>query len=109
MDRNMITVKELIVRVVTGDPSKDPYGQGFSAIWAEAVVNDRSGIELLAEAKERHVFVTVRCAMLDVTGPITKGEVDGQSYKFVLAVEEMTCRNPKDAGVEVTRQGRGPG
>ncbi|MFO0875299.1 MAG: hypothetical protein U0575_15200 [Phycisphaerales bacterium] len=91
---DVIVVKELIVRVATGDPSEDPHGQGFSAIYAVVETNDTTTIERLIEAKQRRASVTIRCAMLDVFGPITKAGIGDQSHKFILAVDRMSHRTP---------------
>ncbi len=90
-----VVVRELAVRVVTGAPSEDPYGQGFSAIHADAMVDDPESVERLIDAKANRLPVTLRCAMLDVTGPISKAEAEGKSHRFVVAVEGVTYQKPK--------------
>jgi hypothetical protein len=108
MDDIVVIVDGLTVRVVTGAPSKDPYGQGFSSIYAEAAVSDKADVARLLDAKERRTSVTLRCAMLDVLGPITKVESESSAHRFVLAIEEMTYRKPTHAADRVEWLRRGP-
>jgi hypothetical protein len=97
MNEILVVVKEVTVKVLTGDPSEDPHGQGFSVIFAEALVEDDAAVDRLAVAKENGSPVTLRCAMLDVRGSVTKGEREGRSHRFVVAVEELTYRKPTHA------------
>lgn len=108
MDSIVVIVNELTVRVVTGDPSDDPYGQGFSAIYAEALASDKVDVARLLDAKERKASVTLSCAMLDVLGPITKAETGAKSTKFVLAIEGITYRRPTHPWEKVEPLRRGP-
>src|SRR5882762_2548829 len=108
MNDTLIIVKDLTVQVNTGAPAEDPYGQGFSVIYAEAVVSDGVDIERLLDAKERNVPVTLRCAMLDVIGLITKAGGDPRGQKFVLAIDAVTYRPPTHAWERVERVNRGP-
>jgi hypothetical protein len=92
-----VVVEQLSVRVVTGKPSEDPYGQGFSAIWAEVVVTDRVILGQLNDAKREKTPITLRCAMLDVTGCVTKSTRRWASTKFVLAIDDLRYRKPQKA------------
>lgn len=108
MDDIVIIVKELAVRVVTGDPSEDPYGQGFSVIFAEAAVSESADVARLLDAKERRARVTFRCAMLDAVGTITKAEAEPEAHKFGLSVEGVTYRKPTNAWERVEPLRRRP-
>jgi hypothetical protein len=72
------------------------------------LVEDATEVERLMGAKERRASVTLRCAMLDVTGQITKDEVEGRSHKFLMAVEGVTYRKPKHPWEGVVYRRRGP-
>jgi hypothetical protein len=90
-----IVVPDLTVRIVTGPPSDDPHGQGFSAIYAEVEISDKALIERLTSAKGDRTSLTLRCAMLDVCGPITKSVPATKGIKFVLAVQDLCYHKPK--------------
>jgi hypothetical protein len=108
MDNIVVIVNELTVRVVTGDPSEDTYGQGFSAIFADAFASDKVDVARLLDAKEQRAPVTLRCAMLDVFGPITKAETGAKSTSFVLSVEGITYRKSTHPWENVEPLRRGP-
>ena len=95
--KDPIVVPELSVGVVTGSPADDPYGQGFSAIYAEIVTADPTLLRVFSTAKHSRESVVVRCAMLDVIGPITKEtrERFRRRTKFVLSVEDVVYRKPE--------------
>jgi hypothetical protein len=93
MTNNIIVVPELAVRVVTGDTCYR-YENGFSAIYAEIAAEDASLTEQLSQAQHDGRVVTVRCAMLDIVGKISKCSVSSGVTTFVLAIEDMTYRKP---------------
>ena len=82
------------MQVATGEATEDPYGQGFAAIWATFEIVDRALIERLTQIASERASVTVRCAMLNVSGPITKTERIGQAVRFVLMVDDLVYRKP---------------
>ena len=91
MTSSIIVVPELAVRVVTGDTCyRDE--NGFSAIYAEVAAADTSLATRLSQAQEDGRVVTLRCAMLDVTGKITTCSADSGVKTFVLPIEDMTYR-----------------
>jgi hypothetical protein len=90
-----IVVPELSVHVVTGEAADDPHGQGFSAIYAEITTNDPVLIDKLSNSKQVRSTITLRCAMLDAVGLITKSTLNVGTSKFVLSVEDLRYRKPK--------------
>jgi hypothetical protein len=93
MTNNIIVVPQLGVRVVTGDTCY-PHENGFSAIYAEVAAEDASLAEQLSQAQQDGRVVTLRCAMLDVVGKISKCSVISGVKTFVLLIEDMTYRKP---------------
>ena len=93
MTNEIIVVPELAVRVVTGDTCYRSEG-GFSAIYAEVSAEDSTLAEQLAGAQKAGGVITLRCAMLDVTGTIGRPLNDATGKTFVLSVEDMTYRKP---------------
>jgi hypothetical protein len=89
---NAIIVQKLIVYVETGEAQDDPYGQGFSAIYAEATVQKNDLLKQLANTKKKNEVITLRCAMLEITGYITKVLPD---KKLILSVENVIYHKPK--------------
>lgn len=89
MTSTIIVVPELAVRVVTGDTCYR-YENGFSAIYAEVAAQDSGLAEQLSKAQKDGDVVTLRCAMLDVTGKITTLSVRSGVKTFVLPIEDMT-------------------
>ena len=92
-----IGVKRLSVNVVTGEAKDDPYGQGFAAISATSETDDEAVAQHLLHASREGEAVTVRCAMLDVTGPVTKLSVESGVTTFVVWVEQLAYRDPHAA------------
>ena len=90
-----IVVPDLSVRVVTGSPADDPHGQGFSAIYAEILTADAALLRIFSTAKQSRESIVVRCAMLDVIGPITKETHESGCTKFVLSIEDVVYRKPQ--------------
>jgi hypothetical protein len=90
---NIIVVPELTVRVVTGDTCYR-YEDGFSAIYAEVMAEDSGLVAQLSQAQVDGGLVTLRCAMLDVTGKITNFKAESEVKTFVLPIEDMTYRKP---------------
>jgi hypothetical protein len=96
MTKDIIVVPEVAVRVVTGDTCYQ-YENGFSAIYAEITAGDGSVAEQqLSKAHHDGCFVTVRCAMLDVIGRITKCSITSSAKTFVLPIDDITYRKPHD-------------
>ncbi|HWY39469.1 MAG TPA: hypothetical protein VNX27_01620 [Chthoniobacterales bacterium] len=93
MTGNIIIVPELAVRVVTGDTCYQ-YENGFSAIYAEVAAEDSSLAQQLSEALKDDRIVTLRCAMLDVVGKVSKCNVASGVKTFILPIEDMTYRKP---------------
>jgi hypothetical protein len=48
----------------------------------------------MSQAPEHRLTITLRCAMLDVTGLITNSRTDGTAKTYVLSIEDMTYRKP---------------
>ena len=90
-----IVVPELSVLVVTGSAADDPHRQGFSAIYAEIVTADAALAHTFSAAKQSREPIVVRCAMLDVIGTITKEASESGGTKFVLSIEDVVYRKPK--------------
>ena len=90
----VIVVPRLDVSVVTGEPKDDPYGQGFSAIFAAIETSDADMASRLRAVHRSGDTVTLRCAMLDVTGPITKVDRNSGVTKFILSVRQVCYRDP---------------
>ena len=93
MTTKILVMPELSVQVVTGETCYSSEG-GFSAIYAEVAPDDASLVSELSEVHERGEVITLRCAMLDVTGKITKCRTEGGKRVFVLWIEDMTYRRP---------------
>ena len=84
-----IIVSKLAVRAVSNE------AEDFSAIYAEIETSDKTLIKELTGAKQQKTPVALRCAMLDVTGCITKS-VRGISRKtFILAIDDICFRPPR--------------
>ncbi len=94
MTSNIIVVPELAVRVVTGDTCYQ-YENGFSAIYAEVAAEDSALAQLLSQAQKDGGVITLRCAMLDVVGKISKCNDAAGVKTFVLPIENMTYRKPQ--------------
>jgi len=93
MTNDTIVVPELAVRVVTGDTCYR-YEGGFSAIYAEVITENPLLAAQLSEAHKAGGVITLRCAMLDVTGKIGRPLDDTTGKTFVLSVVDMTYRKP---------------
>jgi hypothetical protein len=87
------TVPELAVKVVTGD-SCYPRENGFSSIVAKVAPEDGRLADKLAQAQAGKVTVTLRCAMLDVTGKIANSLSEGGKKVFILNVDDLIYRKP---------------
>mgnify|MGYP001548204302 CR=1 FL=1 len=93
MLKRMFTVPELAVDVATGETCYSREN-GFSAISARVAPEDAQLAENLTHAQKHRHIVTLRCAMLDVTGKITNClSVDGKK-SFVLSVDDIVYRKP---------------
>ena len=95
MISTVIVVPELTVHVVTGDTCYR-YENGFSAIYAEVVTDDPTLADQLRHAAEGGGVVTLRCAMLDVAGLLRVRREDGGGETFVVPVEDLTYRKPRE-------------
>jgi hypothetical protein len=100
----VIDVPEISVQVVTGEAAQDPYGQGFAAISAAFEVVDRALIERVVHIAGQGTSVKVRCAMISVSGPITRTERIGQAMRFVLMVDDLIYRKP--SGPRISRRSK---
>jgi hypothetical protein len=101
---SVITVPNLTLHIQTGEAEKDPYGQGFAAIYAEVQIGERLARDALTRAYNEQATVTVRCAMLDVLGRVTKSTRRGSRGGFVVAVEDLTYRKPDFTASLVNRR-----
>jgi hypothetical protein len=81
------------VEVVTGETCY-PVANGFSAIYSEVTTDDANSQRQLSEAQQNQLKITLRCAMLDATGPIGKCREEGLSKTFVLCLEDIRYRKP---------------
>ncbi len=94
-----ITVVDAIsVHVATGETCSPREG-GFSAIWAEIRTSDSTVRARLDRARTDSQMVTLRCAMVDVTGKVTRNELIGAECLFVVGVDDLIYRNPGNAAV----------
>jgi hypothetical protein len=91
---NVITVTRLSVDVEMGKATDDPHGQGFAAISATVETGDTAVVDQLERVHRERDTVTLRCAMLDVTGPITKVNTKRRTTEFVLSVRQLAYRDP---------------
>jgi hypothetical protein len=89
-----IIVPQLSIHVATGEAADDPWGQGFSAISAEVVTSDPVLVDILSNAKRERRQVVLRCALLDVIGPITRVATEAGSARFILSVDDLLYRKP---------------
>ena len=48
----------------------------------------------LSFAQKYSQIITLRCAMLDVTGKITKSHTQDDSEVFILSVDDLAYRKP---------------
>ena len=94
MTSNVIVVPELAVRVVTGETCYR-YEGGFSAIYAEVAAEDPMLAHQLSEAQKDGRVITLRSAMLDVTGKVSNCTDDADVKRFVLPIENMAYRKPR--------------
>ena len=87
MTSTMIVVPELAVRVVTGDTCYryETDFLRFMLRWVHKILVLRSNYPKRKDGDG----VTLRCAMLDVTGNITTLSVRSGVKTFVLPIEEM--------------------
>ena len=89
----MIQVQKLTVEVVTGETCYPGEG-GFSSISATIAPEDADLVRQLSQAQKRGDVITLRCAMLDVTGKITNCISDAGKQAFVMVIDDMTYRRP---------------
>jgi hypothetical protein len=87
----MIRVPNLTVEVVTGETCY-PGERGFSSISATVAAEDADVVRELSEARKRGMAVTLRCAMLDVTGKITNCIAEAGKQVFVMLIDDLTYR-----------------
>ena len=90
----LFSVSKLSVQVLTGDTCY-PHENGFSAIYAEVIAEDSGLIEALASAQKEAEVITLRCAMLDVTGRITNLISEEGVNRFVLSIDYLAYRKPR--------------
>ena len=89
----MIQVPTLTVEVVTGETCYPGEG-GFSSISATIAPADADLVQQLSQARKRGDVITLRCAMLDVTGKITNCISDAGKQVFVMVIDDLTYRRP---------------
>jgi len=93
MKTGPLVVTELTVRVVTGDTCY-PGENGFSSIYAELTLDSSAVIEQLSRAQKDREPITIRCAMLDTIGKITKYRLNHGRHVFVQSIDELVYRKP---------------
>jgi len=93
MTDRIITVPQISVKVVTGKTCY-PGENGFSVIYAEVTPQDDKLQRQLSQAQQSKLTVTLRCAMLDVTGRINRVQ-EGAPDVFVLSIDELDYRKPQ--------------
>ena len=93
---NIVVVPEMSVRIVTGE-TVYRYEAGFSAIYAEVTTSDIGLIARLQSAKSSNETVTVRCAMVDVIGSVTRMQRTAEECHFVIPVLDLIYRRPKNS------------
>ena len=93
MTNKIILVPTLKVEVVTGDTCYRGEG-GFSSISAKVASDDANLVGTLSRAQDRGDAITLRCAVLDVTGKITNCISDGGKRIFVMVIDDLTYRRP---------------
>jgi hypothetical protein len=89
----VVVVSNLLVGVTTGQTCY-PGENGFSAHWAEVTTKDRALEQTLSALADRKAQVVLRCAMLDVTGWVTKLETTDGGIRFVFSIDDLFYRNP---------------
>ena len=87
----MIPVPNLTVEVVTGETCYPGEG-GFSSISATVAPEDADLIRQLSQARKQGNVITLRCAMLDVTGRITNCIAKAGKQVFVMVIADLTYR-----------------
>jgi len=102
MLKRMFTVPELAVDVATGETCYSAEN-GFSSICARVTPEDKQLAENLAHAQKHRHIVTLRCAMLDVTGMITNCLPDAGKKTFVLSIDDLVYRKPGASASELER------
>jgi len=93
MLKRTFTVSELALQVAAGDTCY-PHENGSSAIYAKVSPEDARLVENLAHAQKLRHIVTLRCAMLDVTGKITNCLSEDGKKVFVLSIDDVAYRKP---------------
>ncbi len=99
MADDALIVEKLFVRVVTGETCYPGEG-GFSSVSAEAIAGDSDLERKLSLAQEKGDIVTLRCANIDVTGPITNCREEDETRIYVLLIEDLVYRKPR--GVRIS-------
>src|SRR5712672_709280 len=93
MANKIIVMPEITVRVITGETCYAAEG-GFSSISAEVAPEDANLVGQLSQAREGGDIITLRCAMLDVTGNITNCISESGKKVFVLVIDDLIYRRP---------------
>jgi len=101
MIKQLFVVPNLTVKVITGE-SCYPHESGFSAICAEVALEDSALAKKVADAQKGRQVVTFRCAMLDVSGKITKSRLEGAKTVFILSIEDLEYRKPAPISIPTT-------
>ena len=90
----IIVVPELAVRVFSAE-SCYAFEKGVPTIYAHVLAEDRGLAEELSQAEKDGIVVTLRCAMLDVTGKLRKSNGTSGLNVFIVVVEDVTYRKPR--------------
>jgi hypothetical protein len=92
----VVLVPDLIVQVATGGTCY-PGENGFSSHWAEVTTADTVLLQRLSTLAEGKTQVLLRCAMLDVTGRVTKLDKTKDGTRFVFSIDDLFYRKPEVA------------
>jgi hypothetical protein len=90
----VVVVSELIVQAATGETCY-PGENGFSAHWAEVTTTDPVLQQRLSALADEKAQVLLRCALLDVTGRMTKVERTKDGTRFVFSIDDVFYRRPE--------------
>jgi hypothetical protein len=92
---DVFVVPALNVRIESGSAEDDPHRQGFAGAVAEATIDDVAMLDALARAKGSRDVVTLRCAMLDVSGTVSRLERAPNGTTVHVAIDDVVYRRPR--------------
>ena len=92
----VIVVSNLIVHAATGETCY-PGENGFSAHWAEVTTMDPVLQTTLSALAEEKTQVLLRCALLDVTGRMTRVERTKDGTRFIVSIDGLFYRRSEVA------------